>query len=84
MQGKSVTLPLPWDTTYLKRWFTFVRALGQRYDANPAVVNVPATGPTSISEEMSLPNDSDLADLLPRSAHTGRCSRNGDAGRPCP
>jgi hypothetical protein len=56
-QGTTVTLPMPWDSTYLNRWFAFVRALGQRYDANPAVVNVPATGPTSISEEMSLPND---------------------------
>jgi len=57
MQGQEVTLPLPWDTTYLNRWFEFVRLLGQRYDSNPALVNVPATGPTSISEEMSLPND---------------------------
>ncbi len=57
MQGKTVTLPMPWDATYLNRWFAFVRVLGQRYDSNPAVVNVPASGPTSISEEMSLPND---------------------------
>lgn len=57
MQGKTVTLPMPWDATYLKRWFAFVRVLGQRYDSNPAVVNIPASGPTSISEEMSLPND---------------------------
>jgi len=57
IQGQTVTLPAPWDATYLKRWFAFVQALGKRYDANPAVVDVPATGPTSISEEMSLPND---------------------------
>jgi hypothetical protein len=57
VQGTSVTLPMPWDATYLNRWFAFVRVLGQRYDSNPAVVNVPAAGPTSISEEMSLPND---------------------------
>ena len=57
MQGQTVVLPMPWDPTYLNRWFAFVRVLGQRYDSNPAVVNVPATGPTSISEEMSLPND---------------------------
>jgi hypothetical protein len=56
-QGATVTLPMPWDATYLDRWFEFVHVLGQRYDSNPAVVNVPATGPTSISEEMSLPND---------------------------
>jgi hypothetical protein len=57
MNGATITLPMPWDATYLKRWFAFVHTLGERYDSNPAVVNVPATGPTSISEEMSLPND---------------------------
>lgn len=57
VQGTTVTLPMPWDKTYLNRWFAFVQVLGQRYDSNPAVVNVPAAGPTSISEEMSLPND---------------------------
>ena len=57
VQGTTVTLPMPWDATYLNRWFAFVRVLGQRYDSNPAVVNVPASGPTSISEEMSLPDD---------------------------
>jgi hypothetical protein len=57
VQGTTVTLPAPWDATYLQRWFAFVQVLGQRYDANPAVVNVPAAGPTSISEETSLPDD---------------------------
>lgn len=57
MQGTTVTLPMPWDSTYLNRWFAFVHVLGQRYDSNPVVVNVPAAGPTSISEEMSLPDD---------------------------
>ena len=36
-----------------------VHVLGQRYDANPAVVMIPVTGPTSISAEMSLPNGPD-------------------------
>ena len=58
MQGSTVTLPMPWDTTYLNRWLAFVQVMGQRYDSNPVVVNIPAVGPTSISEEMSLPNDS--------------------------
>ncbi|HEX5417909.1 MAG TPA: beta-galactosidase, partial [Chloroflexota bacterium] len=57
--GQPLTLPLPWDQTYLKRWFTFVQTLGQRYDSNPAVMLVPAAGPTSISAEMSLPDGSD-------------------------
>lgn len=57
IQGQTVTLPVPWDAVYLARWLAFVQELGQRFDANPVVVNVPAAGPTSISEEMSLPND---------------------------
>ena len=57
VQGTTVTLPMPWDATYLSRWFAFVHALGQRYDSNAAVVNVAAAGPTYISEEMSLPDD---------------------------
>jgi hypothetical protein len=57
VQGTTVTLPMPWDATYLNRWLAFVRVLGQPYDSNPAVVNVPTAGPTSISEEMSLPDD---------------------------
>jgi len=57
VQGTTVTLPMPWDATYLNRWFAFVQALGQRYESNAAVVNVAADGPTYISEEMSLPDD---------------------------
>jgi hypothetical protein len=57
IQGTTVTLPMPWDATYLSRWFAFVKALGQRYDSNASVVNVAADGPTYISEEMSLPDD---------------------------
>jgi hypothetical protein len=57
VQGTTITLPMPWDSTYLTRWFDFVRVLGQRYDSNPAVVNISVTGPTSVSDEMSLPND---------------------------
>ncbi|HZQ98380.1 MAG TPA: beta-galactosidase [Chloroflexota bacterium] len=56
-RGDNLRLPMPWDQTYLARWFGFVKALGQRYDQNPAVALVPVTGPTSISAEMSLPND---------------------------
>jgi hypothetical protein len=57
INGQTITLPMPWDPTYLKRWFAFVRAFGQRYDPNPGTMLVPAAGPTSVSAEMSLPND---------------------------
>jgi hypothetical protein len=59
IQGQPLVLPMPWDSTYLNRWFQFVAVLGQRYDPNPAVVMVPATGPNSVSAEMSLPDGTD-------------------------
>jgi hypothetical protein len=57
--GQAYTQPIPWDQNYLNQWFTFIRAFGQRYDANPSVVMVPMAGPTSTSAEMSLPNGPD-------------------------
>lgn len=54
--GERITLPLPWDEAYLERWYRFIGALGRRYDGEPAVVLIPVAGPTSVSAEMSLPN----------------------------
>ncbi|MBI4065532.1 beta-galactosidase [Candidatus Gottesmanbacteria bacterium] len=61
-RGELVQLPLPWDSTYLSRWFTFLRAVGSRYGGSPSFRVIAAAGPTSVSAEMSLPNSpSDLA-----------------------
>jgi hypothetical protein len=57
INGQTMTLAMPWDPTYLARWFAFVRVFSQRYDPNPGLQLVPAAGPTSVSAEMSLPND---------------------------
>ena len=48
-------LPMPWDRVYLRRWFTFLRLLGERYGRSPAFKMIAAGGPTSVSEEMTLP-----------------------------
>jgi hypothetical protein len=54
--GTVVPLPMPWDRAYLDRWFAFVRQLGERYGGPPAFRMIAAAGPTSVSEEMTLPS----------------------------
>ena len=54
--GTVAKLPMPWDRVYLSHWFTFVRQLGKRYGKSPAFRIIAAAGPTSVSEEMTLPN----------------------------
>lgn len=60
--GQVGALPLPWDQTYLTRWFAFLQAVADRYGNDPAFRMIAAAGPTSVSVEMSLPNGTaDLA-----------------------
>ena len=54
--GTVTELPMPWDRTYLDRWFAFVRQLGERHGGSSAFRMIAAAGPTSVSEEMTLPN----------------------------
>jgi len=55
-QGQVEPLPMPWDQSYLSRWFTFLQEVAERYGSNPAFRMISAAGPTSVSSEMSLPN----------------------------
>ncbi len=57
--GTLQPLPVPWDSTYLSRWFAFLKVLGQRYAAKTSFRMIAAAGPTSVSAEMSLPNSPD-------------------------
>jgi hypothetical protein len=54
--GTVKRLPMPWDSVYLNRWFAFLKQLSDRYGKSPALRLVAATGPTSISDEFTLPN----------------------------
>ena len=56
--GTVRTLPMPWDHVYLDRWFAFVKQLSERYGKSPAFRMIAAAGPTSVSEEMTLPGNS--------------------------
>jgi hypothetical protein len=49
------SLPMPWDRMYLDRWFAFVRQVAERYGDSPAFRVIGAAGPTSVSDEMTLP-----------------------------
>ena len=53
--GQLSTLPMPWDTTYQTLWSNFLQQVSLRYASNPQFKMIAAAGPTSISEEMSLP-----------------------------
>jgi hypothetical protein len=61
-------LALPWDQTYLSNWFSFLQVIKARYEDNAEFSMIAAAGPTSVSEEMSMPN-------LPGSP-TDQCSNN--------
>jgi hypothetical protein len=54
--GTMAKLPMPWDRMYLDRWFAFVGQLAQRYAGSPAFRVIAAAGPTSVSNEMTLPS----------------------------
>jgi hypothetical protein len=51
------TVPDPWNSVYLCRWFHFLNAVEQRYGHNPEFRMISVAGPTSISDEMTLPNN---------------------------
>jgi hypothetical protein len=53
--GTVERLPMPWDTVYLNRWFSFLKQLSDRYGTSPAFRVMAAAGPTSVSDEATLP-----------------------------
>ncbi len=57
LSGKQRPLPLPWDETYLTRWFGFVDQLAARYRHHSALSYISATGPNSHNGEVSLPRE---------------------------
>jgi len=53
--GTPGTLPVPWDPTYLARWFAFLQDVADRYGNRADFLMISADGPTSVSAEMTLP-----------------------------
>ncbi len=61
-QGKREQIPVPWDPVFLKKWTAFVRAFGQKYASDDALVLVHLSGPVRRGAEMHLPKtESDKA-----------------------
>jgi Beta-galactosidase len=52
-----VRFPIPWDTIYLEKWRTFVRALGTRYAHDPHLVLLKIQGVNAQTPEFLLPHD---------------------------
>jgi hypothetical protein len=53
--GTVLSLPMPWNGVYLGRWFAFLKRLSDRYGTSPAFKVIGADGPTSVSDEATLP-----------------------------
>ncbi len=53
--GTPTKLPMPWDRVYLGRWIAFVKQLAERYRNSSAFRVIGVAGPTSVSDEMTLP-----------------------------
>jgi PKD repeat protein len=56
LNGTPEQIPVPWDPVFLTKWETFVTALGQRYDSNPAITRVDLTGINTNTTENFLPH----------------------------
>ncbi len=53
-RGRIMTIPLPWDETYLSFWTTFIQKLGEHLRGSPDIVLVHITHATLNGFEMSL------------------------------
>lgn len=54
--GESLPLPVPWDQTYLSRWFAILQKIADRYGDKTSFRMIAADGSTSVSSEISLPD----------------------------
>jgi hypothetical protein len=54
--GQQMSLPMPWDSVYLNRWFAFLKLVSARYGTSQAFRMIALDGPTSVSPEFTLPN----------------------------
>ena len=55
--GPAKTLPISWNQTYLNEWFAFLARVKLRYESNPEFRMIAAAGPTSVSDEMTEPDN---------------------------
>jgi PKD repeat protein len=53
--SKTLTIPVPWDTTFLAKWDQFIQAVGSRYASDSTLSQVKITGINSDTAETMLP-----------------------------
>ncbi len=52
---QPITLPVPWDPVFQNEWLKAIRAFGEHYANNPAVVLVKITGVAYRTDETAMP-----------------------------
>ncbi len=62
--NSGLSMPIPWNHSFVTQWSAFVRALGQRYDGNPALGYVVISGLGQNVETYVAQNAADEADLI--------------------
>jgi hypothetical protein len=60
---RAMTMPEPWDPAFLKTWGATLRAMGQRYDGNPAVAYITMGGLGFSIESFYVKTPEDIAKL---------------------
>ena len=58
--GDTSEMPLVWDQTYKQAWSNFITEVARRYNGNPRIVSIAITGATSVSAEMSMPEEDNI------------------------
>jgi len=71
-QGQDLNLPMPWDGVYLAHWFAFLKELSGRYQRSPAFRLIAAAGPTSVSDELTMPHAPAELKIWQRNSYTPR------------
>lgn len=61
--GTGDSMPLPWESAFLNKWLPLVRALGARYDGNPAVGYVVMGGMSQHFETYIAKVEPDISNL---------------------
>ena len=77
-------LPEPWDANYLSEWYSFLAQVRARYETVPSFRMIAAAGPTSVSDEMSLPNLPGGKSCAKHPSNPNKCDIGWTANPPAP
>jgi hypothetical protein len=69
--GTRTSMPVPWEDAFLNQWIGFIRALGARYDGNPALQYVVMGGLGQATETYLAKTPADAAALTALGGQAG-------------